>query len=136
MYLEPFSSKKKSLNFPRRALINFDILDLVQKLKIPFFRGVYMRNRLPKKIHRNESGIVNLDNYENDGTHWTAYTKKGNEIIYFNSYGNLRPPIELIDYFLSDSPKNKIKYNYETFQKYNSYKCGHLCLEFLYNMYY
>lgn len=124
------------MKLPRRALTNFDIVDLVKKLKIPHFRGVFMRNRLPKKIHRNECGVVNLDNYENEGTHWTAYMKNGKEIIYFNSYGNLRPPNELVDYFLSDSSKNVIKYNFQSFQNYNSYECGQLCLKFLYNMYY
>lgn len=92
-----------------------------------------MRNRLPKKIRKSECGVVNLDDYENEGTHWTAYVKKGSQVFYFNSYGDLRPPVELVEYFLTDSKINSIKYNYESFQNYNSYICGHLCLAFLYN---
>lgn len=92
-----------------------------------------MRDTLPQKIKKYESGIVNLDTNNGDGTHWIAYTKKHKEVVYFDSYGNLRPPEELTKYFLSDGSTNKIKYNYDSLQTYNSYVCGHLCLIFLYN---
>lgn len=89
-----------------------------------------MRNALPKKPKVNESAIVNLDNKENPGTHWVAYIKRKNQVIYFDSFGDLGPPKELIKYF----GKNvNIKYNYERFQNFNTYTCGHLCLEFLIN---
>lgn len=92
-----------------------------------------MKNKLPNKILKYECGIVNLDDSSGNGTHWTAYVKKDKDIIYFDSYGNLRPPLELISYFNKDGKHNVIKYNYERNQKYNSYNCGHLCLNFLYN---
>lgn len=91
-----------------------------------------MRDTLPKQIKQNEAGIVNLDAMSGDGTHWTAYKKKGKKVIYFDSYGNLKPPLELRKYFLSDCSSNEVKYNYDTLQSANSYKCGHLCLMFLY----
>lgn len=94
-----------------------------------------MRDTLPKKIHKQECGIVNLDSSNGDGTHWTAYIKNNNKIIFFNSYGNLSPPLELTKYFLSDGKDNEITYNYNAVQNFNSYKCGHLCLTFLYNHY-
>lgn len=92
-----------------------------------------MRNNLPKKIRKYECGIVNLDDRDNDGSHWTAYSKSVNDIIYFDSYGNLRPPLELISYFFSDGGNNNVRYNYEQLQTFNSTNCGHLCLKFLYN---
>lgn len=94
-----------------------------------------MRDKLPKHIKRNECGIVNLDRNIGDGTHWTAYVKKNKEVTYFDSYGNLRPPEELIKYILSDGGFTKIRYNYDTMQNYKSSNCGHLCLLFLYNQY-
>ena len=48
-----------------------------------------MRDRLPTKPHRNESGFVNLDNSENAGTHWVAYAKKGNNAVYFDGFAIL-----------------------------------------------
>lgn len=88
-----------------------------------------MRNSLPRKPWKNESGIVNLDNIQGPGTHWVAYKKEGLQIEYFDSYGNLRPPKEIIDYFRGST----INYNYKSYQNYNTYNCGHLCIKFLYN---
>lgn len=93
-----------------------------------------MKDNLPHKIKKNECGIVNLDNSSGKGTHWTAYVKKTNNIFYFDSYGNLRPPPTLINYFFSDGSLNKIQYNHDKFQKDRSINCGHLSLTFLYNM--
>lgn len=98
-----------------------------------------MRTNLPKIIKHNESGIVNLDSFEGKGTHWTAYVKHGSVIKYFDSFGNLKPPFELIKYFNSNSARSKrpitILYNHDRYQKFNAVNCGHLCLKFLYKTY-
>lgn len=91
-----------------------------------------MRTSLPKKIFQKEAGIINLDNDIGPGTHWTAYKKNENQIIYFDSFGDLRPPKEVIKYFNSNG-FCKIFYNHDPFQTFNTYNCGHLCLSFLYN---
>lgn len=91
-----------------------------------------MRNGLPKRIRKNECGIVNLDDTDGEGTHWTSYVKRGRNILYFDSIGQLKPPLELVHYFKSDGSLNVISYNYDAFQKLNSYNCGHLALNFLY----
>jgi len=49
--------------------------------------------------HRNESGIVNLDDATEPGTHWVAYAKKNNRVVYFNNFDNLRSPKKLMRYF-------------------------------------
>lgn len=87
-----------------------------------------MRDNLPKAgPFKNEYGIINLDTTRGRGTHWTAYKKCGNLVYWFDSFGNLTPPLEVQSYF-----KNcKILYNNETFQKFNTVICGHLCLQFL-----
>lgn len=92
-----------------------------------------MRDALPQKIRKKECGIINLDESSGSGTHWTAYCKKQNNILYYDSYGNLKPPKEVIKYFLSNHPIN-ILYNYYNEQKFNSFVCGHLCLKFLYKV--
>lgn len=87
-----------------------------------------MRNDLPKSgVRRCESAIVNLDSKENSGTHWVAYKKIGNDVVYFDSFGNLQPPPDLMKYFGVGS----IKYNHKRYQEYNTFVCGHLCLKFL-----
>lgn len=112
---------------PKRALYDHEILQFAQS--IPHFRGVFMRNTLPKAINRTECGVVNLDTSYGPGTHWVAYVKKGKDVEYFDSYGNLKPPKELVRYFRN----SEIKYNQTDYQRTNPYNCGHLCLEFLSN---
>lgn len=90
-----------------------------------------MRDNLPKKPYKNECGIVNLDITTGPGTHWVAYFKSNSNIEYFDSFGNLKPPREIMRYLGSN-----INYNYITYQKYDSVICGHLCLQFLYSKYY
>lgn len=88
-----------------------------------------MRDTLPqKRAAKYESAILNLDVSKNRGTHWVAYIKKDNTVNYFDSFGNLKPPRELVKYF----GKTEIFYNNESFQNYDQSNCGHLCLNFLY----
>lgn len=60
-----------------------------------------MRNDLTKENNLNQSGVINLDEKDGPGTHWTAYKKNKTQIIYFHSYGNLRPPMEVVKHFNS-----------------------------------
>ena len=46
---------------PDNALSNFDLLEYESKLNIPNFRGVFMRDELPKTPRVNECGIVNFN---------------------------------------------------------------------------
>lgn len=127
--------KKKKILLVNRALTNVDILRYIKNCKILHFRSVFMRDKLPRKIYKNdEKGIINLDNSCGPGTHWVAYKKHGNQIIYFDSYGNLPPPLEVRKYFKSNG-QVQIYYNYNKYQtlKKRTYNCGQLCIEFLLN---
>lgn len=88
-----------------------------------------MRDKLPKRPWKNESAIVNLDNSTGRGTHWVCFQKNGQFVRYFDSYGDLVPPLEVQKY-LKD---NYISYNRTAYQDVNSNSqiCGHLCLYFL-----
>lgn len=113
---------------PDRALTNVDLLKYARLLKIPNFRGVFMRNDLPKSgPHYHESAIINLDDATGVGSHWTAYKKIGNDVTYFDSFGDLRPPRDLMTYL----GVSEVKYNTKRYQDFDTYICGHLCLKFL-----
>lgn len=99
--------------------------------KLSCFRGVFMRDNLPTQKFEKECAIINLDDFNGPGTHWVAYYKKGQCVYYFDSFGNLQPPLELINYLGSE---NKILYNYKRYQNYDTVICGHLCIRFLYDM--
>ena len=52
-------------------------MEAVNKIKILNFRGVFLRNELPRKPKRNEYGILNLD-YD-QSTHWVCWYRKCGE---------------------------------------------------------
>ena len=43
---------------PNSPLSNIQLIDAAKKLNIPNFRGVFLRDELPKKPRRNEFGIL------------------------------------------------------------------------------
>lgn len=90
-----------------------------------------MRDRLPTSPRSTECGIINLDDFDGTGTHWVCYYKKKQSVYYFDSFGNLKPPLELINYLGS---RVTILYNYKRYQSYDTVICGHLCIQFLYDM--
>lgn len=121
-------SKQNKLILQNKPLNNDELKRYAACLKIPFFRGVFMRNKLPSKIWKNETAIVNLDDTNGPGTHWVCYKKLMDSVYYFDSFGNLPPPKELKNYF-GEIPN--IVFNCDRRQREDSSVCGHLCLEFL-----
>lgn len=106
-------------------LSNFDIERLVKDLKINNFRGDFHEGWVTKKINKVECGIINVEDSNQEGSHWTAYYKNNEEKYYFDSYGDAPPTKQLVSYLGS---KNLI-YNRQRFQNYDDPPiCGHLCL--------
>jgi len=93
---------------PNRPLSNLEITDSVKKLRIPPFRGVFVRDALPITPNKNECGILNLDD------------SSGNGNFYFGSYG-VQPPQELQRYL-----RSAILYTTEKIQPKGEVFCGHL----------
>ena len=115
-----------------KALTNIDILRYVEELKIPNFRGVFMRDELPKKIKPIECGVMNFNNHEQLGSHWVCYMRTNQDNrIYFDSFGQITP-LELQKYLKTEKEfKNNtpvIKRNTDIVQNINTVVCGHLCL--------
>lgn len=92
-----------------------------------------MRDSLPnEKPWKNECMVVNHDSIKNFGTHWTCFVKKNKNAYYFDSFGKLAPPFEIIEYLGSEC---NIYYNSKRHQSFDTIVCGHLCLKFLYEFY-
>lgn len=108
-------------------MYDYEIIKYIDLLKIPHFIGIFPRDKLPLHYKHCESAIVNLDVDRGEGTHWVAYKKIGKQVKYYDSFGNLPPPLEVQKYFNGCN----IEYNYDRHQKYNTTNCGHLCLRFL-----
>ena len=112
----------KNVILPNKPLSNFELEDVVKRLKIPSFRGVFLLDTLPKKPNKKECGIVNFDQSGGPGTHWVARYKNGKTKFYFDSYG-VQLPIEVVEYL-----KSPIHYNANQVQPVGQVFCGHLCL--------
>ena len=85
---------------PDKPLSNFE-LDLKQ-LKIPNFRGVFMRDTLPEYPRNAECDIVNFNTPDQLGSHWVCYYKDKRQRIYFDSFGQITP-LEVQRYLKTES---------------------------------
>ena len=89
------------------------------------FNGVYSRNNLPKTIKKG-AYVINLDEYDDIGTHWIALYVR-NDCIYFDSFG-----VEYIPNEIRQSIRNKDTIsNIFRLQAYDSIMCGYFCLAFI-----
>ena len=128
------SGSKKTLNLllPFHPLTNIEISEYYKNE--PRFNGVYSRNNLPKTIKK-AGYVINLDEYENTGTHWVALFVKTNEAIYFDSFGIEHIPIEINKFINNDTTKSssleRIESNIFRIQAYDSIMCGYFCIEFI-----
>ena len=59
-----------------KPLLNLEIIVAAKKLSLDGFRGVFLRDTLPKKSKLNECGILNLDSSSGDGAYWVMWFKK------------------------------------------------------------
>lgn len=94
---------------------------------VNYFRGVFSIDQLPPKPWKNESAIVNLQRFFEPGSHWVCYEKRGNNVRYFDSFGKIGPPREIVEYLRGTN----ITYNTLRHQSYEESRCGQLCILFL-----
>ena len=117
------------VHVPDKVLTNYDLFEYVARLKIPHFRGVFMRDTLPSAPHKIECGIVNFNSSLEKGSHWVCYYKNGTLRIYFDSFGQITP-LEVQNYLKKRSERGVgvILRNTDIVQPVNTNICGHLCL--------
>ena len=109
-----------------------DLYRYARELKIDNFRGVFMRDTLPRAARSKECGIVNFNTSEQSGSHWVCYYKDTrNQRIYFDSFGQVTL-IEVQKYLKSkdefEKGKAVIQRNTDIVQRVNTHVCGPLCL--------
>ena len=117
------------IQIPDKPLTNFDILRYVKDLEISDFRGVFMRDNLPKAPYDRECGIVNFNTLSEPGSHWVSYYKNGENRIYFDSFGQIT--LHEVQKYLkkeNETDKQVILRNTDIVQPPGTSICGHLCL--------
>ena len=145
------SKKKLNLLLPFNPLTNIEISEYYKNE--PRFNGVYSRNNLPNKIEKG-AYVINLDEYENTGTHWVSLFVKPKYTVYFDSFGIEHIPKEINKFIRSKELRAKalgsavghavgnndrtklsaiarIKSNIFRIQAYDSIMCGYFCIEFI-----
>ena len=81
---------------------------------------------MPQKI-KDGAYVINLDEYEDVGTHWIALFCNISEIAYFDSFGVEHVPEEIKEFV-----RNKnIIVNIFRVQANNSVMCGYFCIGFI-----
>jgi hypothetical protein len=101
---------------------NYVLERYAKDLGIRHFRGVFMKDVIPKRSRKRECGIVNLQNQNESGSHWVGYFKNEKHTIYFDSYG-ADPPVEVKQYL----GKNVFVSTFQI-QDFGTSICGELCL--------
>ena len=95
---------------------------------------MHSRNNLPDQIKKG-AYIINLDEYENTGTHWIALFVKPKYTVYFDSFGIEHIPKEINKFIcskeLGSAVNNDIKSNIFRIQAYDSIMRGYYCIEFI-----
>lgn len=123
--------KVRGVQVSEKTLTNVELVQYIQKLKIPYFRGVFMRDVLPKTVRKRECGIMNLNTSSQKGSHWVCWYKSHKKRIYFDSFGQ-HVPYELERYLKTPQEyKNKklvLERNVQVVQHINTSECGALCL--------
>ena len=121
------SSRNNTIKFINKPLSNIDLLHRVKQLGIKYFRSIYSRDNLPEKIHRLETGIINLDDSIGRGSHWVCYRNIDEQFSeYFDSFGLIMPN-EIKNYLKTSG----IVYSSDEMQERHSVLCAYWCLYYL-----
>ena len=109
---------------PPDHLTNFEI---IKYYKINLDLMVFtLRDNLPNKI-KDGTYVTNLDEYSDIGIHWILLYVKNNDITYFDSFGVVHIPKEIIKLI---GRKNVIV-NIFRIQAFDSIMCGYFCIGFI-----
>lgn len=117
-------------NFKKNILSNTDLYNLSEMLNLPL-NGIYMKDEITLKNLKNGNYIMNLQNHNQNGSHWVSFLKINKTIFYFDSFGMPAPQNE---YDLFFKQHDKILYNKHQIQDINSHCCGYFAIAFLYMM--
>ena len=88
--------------------------------------GTYSKDNVPL-LKNNQSTIINLQNSDRNGSHWTSYKRIVNKIFYFDSYG-----VAYIPNIIKNQYSNhKFICNIYRLQSSNSVQCARFCILFV-----
>ena len=103
-----------------KELNDKEIMTLANKYKVKI-NGIYNKDVIPDNLIDGWY-ILNLDDHNNEGTHWCTFYWSDDVKLYFDSFGFIAPK-EL------DKILKPYTYNNKEIQDINSSSCGWFCLQ-------
>ena len=91
------------------------------KYNLTNFKVIMNNEILKEKYKPNSLYVVNLEDDNEDGSHWVSIITKNSKSCYFDSFG--APPSLQVEKFLHKS-KSKYMFNNRIIQNLNSTNCG------------
>jgi hypothetical protein len=99
------------------------------------FKGVFPCDQIPDFPDNEYAVIINVDNSNLPGSHWTALVIRGSNGYYFDSFGryydNRSFPADYIRYLSKICVDKKMKFNDKVLQSFHSNTCGEFCIYFI-----
>ena len=87
---------------------------------------VYILEIIYQQIYKKGAYVINLDEYEDAGTHWIALYVKNEKVVYFDSFGVEHVPKDINFFKNKDNIANIFR-----LQAYDSIMCGYFCIKFI-----
>jgi len=107
------------------GLTNFELFDICKRMKIPLV-NVIAKDEI-NLITKNGNYILNLENHNLKGSHWTALCLFAKHGLYMDSFG-MPPPEKLFNYL--EKKYKQVNYNRMEIQDMDSKLCGYFCIAF------
>ena len=118
--------KKNIFNRPQT---NVELEAIAKEIGVKL-NGIYMKDELTGKI-KDGNYILNLENSNQGGSHWTAMYKTKNKYYYSDSFGVTIPETLIRNLNINE---NNLFFNEIQIQDMSSTRCGFFALYFLYCM--
>ena len=111
-------------------LSNVDLMNIMKFLNIKIV-GVFSKDKMPKP----QKGlfIINLDDSNNGGTHWTMCSTLDNNVIYYDSFGEFAP-IQVDTFIKQSTGKSKYLINRTQVQYLTATYCGWFVVAFIWHI--
>ena len=124
-YLNKFNNRSYKLT----TTTNSDLYSIAIKLKLKLV-GIYMKDELEDNL-KEGNYIINLENSNQSGSHWTCFIKDKNNVYYYDSFAVV-PPQNAYNIFLKNV--DNIYYIDKHDQNLDSMSCGYWVISYLYFM--
>ena len=122
-------NKFNNRSYKLSTLSNSDLYSICIKLKLKL-NGIYMKDEIPNDL-KEGNYIINLENSNQSGSHWTCFIKDKDDIFYYDSFG-IVPPQNLYNIALKNSLN--LYYIDKHDQNLEATSCGWWVVSFLYYM--